>query len=191
VHIECVNTLKELIETESLKTALDLCEVTLADRAAARFLAACELMGIELKNCPAFLRSWVFREQAHLKRSLPMTMLLRARVATRNCWRNYARAGSAMSRGCETMKHEKALIPCGGSTTRWLAFARENSRYELEHPVASLLMQRERRNKMEIFAELVKSQFSPIPPNPQAAFRPSSSVFSISCEWSLSCTWGC
>jgi phenolic acid decarboxylase len=35
----------------------------------------------------------------------------------------------------------------------------------------------------------VKSQFSPIPPNPQAAFRLSSSVFSISCVWSASCTF--
>jgi MFS family permease len=35
---------------------------------------------------------------------------------------------------------------------------------------------------------LVKSQFSPISPNPQAAFRPSFSVFSISCGWSASCT---
>ena len=38
---------------------------------------------------------------------------------------------------------------------------------------------------------LVKSQFSPISPNPQAAFRPSSSVYSISCGWSASCTWSC
>ena len=67
VHIECVNTLKELIETESAKV-LDLSEVTLADRDAATFLAACELKRIELKNCPAFLRSWVSKEQARLKR---------------------------------------------------------------------------------------------------------------------------
>ena len=70
VHIECVNTLKELIETESAKTVLDLSEVTLADRDAATFLAACELKGIELKNCPAFLRNWVSKELARLKRLL-------------------------------------------------------------------------------------------------------------------------
>jgi hypothetical protein len=34
----------------------------------------------------------------------------------------------------------------------------------------------------------VKSQFSPISPNPQAVFRPSFSVVSISCGWSPSCT---
>jgi hypothetical protein len=68
VHIECVNTLKKLSDTESATTVLDLSEVTLADRAATTFLAACELKGIELKHCPAFLRSWVSREQARLKR---------------------------------------------------------------------------------------------------------------------------
>ena len=68
VHIECVNTLKELIETESAKIVLDLSEVTLADHDAATFLAACELKSIELKNCPAFLRNWVSREQARHKR---------------------------------------------------------------------------------------------------------------------------
>jgi hypothetical protein len=68
VDIECVNTLKELIETESAKTVLDLSEVTLAARDAATFLAACELKGIELKNCPEFLRSWVSKEQARHKR---------------------------------------------------------------------------------------------------------------------------
>src|SRR5260370_42521357 len=39
---------------------------------------------------------------------------------------------------------------------------------------------------------MVKSQFSPISPNPQAASRPSSSVVSICCGWPASCTlsWG-
>jgi len=67
-HIECVNILTELIETESAKLVLNLSEVTLADHDAATFLAACELKGIELKNCPAYLRSWVSKEQARLKR---------------------------------------------------------------------------------------------------------------------------
>jgi hypothetical protein len=44
---------------------------------------------------------------------------------------------------------------------------------------------------MELIAELVKSQFSPISPNPQAAFCLSSSILSIFCEWPSSCTWSC
>jgi hypothetical protein len=66
VQIECVDTIKELIEGESAKIALDLSEVTLADRDAVTFLAVYELKGIELRNCPVFLRWWVTREQARL-----------------------------------------------------------------------------------------------------------------------------
>ena len=66
VDIECVNTLKELIEEETAKIALDLSEVTLANHDAALFLAVGELKGIELRNCPIFLRGWVDREQARI-----------------------------------------------------------------------------------------------------------------------------
>jgi hypothetical protein len=66
VDIECVSTIKELIEEEGGEIALDLFEVTLANRDAATFLAVCELKGIELRNCPAFLRGWVDKEQARI-----------------------------------------------------------------------------------------------------------------------------
>jgi anti-anti-sigma regulatory factor len=62
VDIECLNTLKELIEAENVKIVLDLSEVTLAGCDAAVFFAVCELKGIELRNCPAFLRGWVDKE---------------------------------------------------------------------------------------------------------------------------------
>jgi hypothetical protein len=42
MRIECVNTIKELIEAENTKAVLDLSEVTLADHDAATFLAVCE-----------------------------------------------------------------------------------------------------------------------------------------------------
>jgi anti-anti-sigma regulatory factor len=66
VDIECLNTLKELIESESDKIVLDLSEVTLANREVATFLAECRLKGIKLNNCPAFLRSWSSIEQARM-----------------------------------------------------------------------------------------------------------------------------
>ena len=66
VQIDCVDTIKELIEGESAKIALDLSEVTLANRDAAAFLAVCELKDIELRNCPAFLRGWVDKEQERI-----------------------------------------------------------------------------------------------------------------------------
>jgi UDP-3-O-acyl-N-acetylglucosamine deacetylase len=66
VQIECVNTIKELIEAENTTIVLDLLEVTLADGDAATFFALCELKGTELRNCPAFLRGWVDQEKAHI-----------------------------------------------------------------------------------------------------------------------------
>jgi hypothetical protein len=66
VQIECVETLRELIEAENTGTVLDLLEVTLADGEAATFFAFCELEGTELRNCPAFLRGWVDTEKARI-----------------------------------------------------------------------------------------------------------------------------
>jgi anti-anti-sigma regulatory factor len=50
VDIECFNTIKELIEEESSRIALDLSEVTLVNRDAATFLAVCELKGCGVKT---------------------------------------------------------------------------------------------------------------------------------------------
>jgi hypothetical protein len=66
MQIECVNTLKQLIEEENAKIVLDLSEVMIADRDAAMFLAVCRLKGIELRNCPAFLREWITKEQVNI-----------------------------------------------------------------------------------------------------------------------------
>ena len=61
---ECVAQLKTLftVETEELHIALDLSELTLVDEDAVHFLASCETDGVELKNCPAYIREWIRRE---------------------------------------------------------------------------------------------------------------------------------
>jgi ABC-type transporter Mla MlaB component len=41
---------------------LDLGEVTLIDRAAARFLAEQRTFGVELVNCPVYINRWIARE---------------------------------------------------------------------------------------------------------------------------------
>ncbi len=41
----------------------DLAEATLVDRAVARFLAAREGEGIELVNCPRYIREWITKER--------------------------------------------------------------------------------------------------------------------------------
>jgi hypothetical protein len=43
---------------------LDLSEVTLVDAAAVRFLIGCENEGIELVQCPPYVREWILRERA-------------------------------------------------------------------------------------------------------------------------------
>ena len=57
--------LQTLLESESgdyNNMVLDLNEVKLVDRDAISFLAACEAKGVELTNCPAFIREWIEKE---------------------------------------------------------------------------------------------------------------------------------
>jgi anti-anti-sigma regulatory factor len=44
------------------RVVLDLAEATLVDRAVVRFLAARECEGVELRNCPRYIRQWIGRE---------------------------------------------------------------------------------------------------------------------------------
>ncbi len=43
---------------------LDLGEVTLLDREAARFFADQATRGVELANCPIYIKRWILRETA-------------------------------------------------------------------------------------------------------------------------------
>ena len=43
---------------------LDLSEVTLVDIAVVQFLIRCEDEGVELAQCPPYVREWVLRERA-------------------------------------------------------------------------------------------------------------------------------
>jgi anti-anti-sigma regulatory factor len=58
-----VSMIEELIAKETYPLVFDLAEVTLVDRAAVRFLVACKVRGIRLRNCPGFIREWVARER--------------------------------------------------------------------------------------------------------------------------------
>lgn len=60
---ECVDTLRESIAGESGGLAIDLTEVTLADHEAVRLLAISEANGVQLRNCPAYIREWVATER--------------------------------------------------------------------------------------------------------------------------------
>jgi hypothetical protein len=63
IQVEHLSAIAELIGQESQPIRFDLEEMQLVDREAVSFLAACELNGITLTNCPAFLREWVTEEK--------------------------------------------------------------------------------------------------------------------------------
>jgi hypothetical protein len=67
---ENVDTLRELLAREKDGVAIDLTEVLLADREAVRLFAVSEVNGAELRNCPAFIREWVAREQDRTRAQL-------------------------------------------------------------------------------------------------------------------------
>jgi hypothetical protein len=49
--------------TDSDVVALDLTEVELVDREAVMLLSLSEAQGIELRNCPTYIREWLTRER--------------------------------------------------------------------------------------------------------------------------------
>jgi anti-anti-sigma regulatory factor len=60
-----VETLQELTSKEKTTKglAIDLTEVTLVSREAVEVLTLAEASGIELKNCPAYIREWISRDR--------------------------------------------------------------------------------------------------------------------------------
>jgi hypothetical protein len=64
IRAENLDTLRELLGREKAGVVIDLKEVTLVDRDAVTFLALSESGGIELRNCPAYVREWIHRERA-------------------------------------------------------------------------------------------------------------------------------
>jgi anti-anti-sigma regulatory factor len=64
-RIEAVHVaeLKELFDRDYRNIILDLRDLRLADRDAVRFLKGCEADGMNLENCPAYVREWMDREE--------------------------------------------------------------------------------------------------------------------------------
>ena len=65
-RLDCtyVDVLQELTENEKTandRLALDLTEVTVVSLEAVRALNVAEASGIELRNCPAYVREWISR----------------------------------------------------------------------------------------------------------------------------------
>ena len=62
-----VDLLRTLLEEEGDAVALDLKDVLLVDRVAIKLLAVRESKGVELRNCPAYVREWVTKEKRNLR----------------------------------------------------------------------------------------------------------------------------
>ena len=63
IDAEHVDTIRELLERGKGPVAIDLREVTLINREVIRFLARKEANGVELRNCPDYIREWIDRER--------------------------------------------------------------------------------------------------------------------------------
>jgi anti-anti-sigma regulatory factor len=66
-----IEVLEELMENETTRKselALDLTDVTLVGLDAVRALGRAEANGVELRNCPPYVREWIFIER---ERGLP------------------------------------------------------------------------------------------------------------------------
>jgi len=64
-----VDLLRSLLGQERSAVAIDLKDVLLVDREAIKLLAMRESNGVELRNCPAYIREWVTRERAVINAS--------------------------------------------------------------------------------------------------------------------------
>jgi len=59
-----LSDLRRSIEAEQTRdVVLDLSEVSLVDGEVVRFLLHCEMQGIRLAHCPAYVREWMVREK--------------------------------------------------------------------------------------------------------------------------------
>jgi hypothetical protein len=62
IAAEDLDVVRAAVE-EGRVVAIELAELELVDREAVKLLALSEANGIELRNCPAYIREWVTRER--------------------------------------------------------------------------------------------------------------------------------
>ena len=66
IENEKIRELQEILALQPTlqRIALDLADVKLVDQYSVEFLEECEMQGIELWNCPVYLREWIVRIRA-------------------------------------------------------------------------------------------------------------------------------
>jgi anti-anti-sigma regulatory factor len=64
IDAEQLPDLRQLVEAEHASdVVLDLTEVSLVDVDVVRYLLQCEMQGIRLAQCPAYVHEWMLREK--------------------------------------------------------------------------------------------------------------------------------
>jgi hypothetical protein len=62
-----VDTLRNVLRHETGALIIDLGNVSLVDREGVQLLALTEDTGLELRNCPPYIREWVTREKVDMR----------------------------------------------------------------------------------------------------------------------------
>lgn len=63
IHFEDLEDFKAQTLAAGPGMAFDLDELTLVDVGVVRYLAECEARGVDLQNCPPYIREWIKREK--------------------------------------------------------------------------------------------------------------------------------
>ena len=64
IESNLIGSIRSAMSNGGAHKILDLSEVTLVDLAVVRFLITCEDQGVELVECPPYVREWILRERA-------------------------------------------------------------------------------------------------------------------------------
>ena len=64
IQSDCIPSIRSAMNGGCTHKILDLTEVTLVDIAVVRFLVTCENEGVELVQCPPYVREWIARERS-------------------------------------------------------------------------------------------------------------------------------
>ena len=63
IESDYISSVQSAMNEDCQRKILDLSEVTLVDLEVVRFLISCEDDGVELVQCPLYVREWIVRER--------------------------------------------------------------------------------------------------------------------------------
>ena len=64
IQSQDLTSIRSAMNDDRMRTMLDLADVSLVDIEVVRFLICCEDDGVELVQCPLYVREWMVRERA-------------------------------------------------------------------------------------------------------------------------------